>query len=97
MIDQTTKLPAAINGQWIVTNVNTTNNTFQLQGSSATGTESFIGGHRHLVYQRGHDPILAQLQRTEHRDHRDQQSQRQGDHDYYREHGRTDPRRADYD
>ncbi len=37
VIDQTTKLPAAINGQWIVTNVNTTNNTFQLQGSSATG------------------------------------------------------------
>ena len=32
VIDQTTKLPAAINGQYIVVNVNTTNNTFQLQG-----------------------------------------------------------------
>ncbi len=44
VIDQTTKLPAAINGQYIVINVNTTNNTFQLQGTSATGTESFIAG-----------------------------------------------------
>jgi Bacterial Ig-like domain (group 3) len=44
VIDQTTELPAAINGQYIVVNVNTTNNTFQLQGTSATGTESFIGG-----------------------------------------------------
>ena len=44
MIDQTTKLPAAINGQYIVVNVNTTTNTFQLQGTSATGTETFIGG-----------------------------------------------------
>ncbi len=42
VIDQTTKLPAAINGQWIVTNV--TANSFQLQGGSATGTETFIGG-----------------------------------------------------
>ncbi len=44
VIDQTTKLPAAINGQYIVVNVNTTNNTFQLQGTSATGTETFMGG-----------------------------------------------------
>ena len=28
----------------IVVNVNTTNNTFQLQGTSATGTETFMGG-----------------------------------------------------
>ena len=44
VIDQTTKLPAAINGQYIVINVNTTNNTFQLQGTSATGTETFMAG-----------------------------------------------------
>jgi hypothetical protein len=44
VIDQTTKLPAAINGQYIVVNVNTTNNTFQLQGTSATGTETFMAG-----------------------------------------------------
>ena len=42
VIDPTTKLPAAINGQWIVTGV--TGNSFQLQGSSATGTETFMGG-----------------------------------------------------
>jgi hypothetical protein len=44
VIDQTTKLPAAINGQYVVVNVNTTSNTFQLQGTSATGTETFMGG-----------------------------------------------------
>ncbi len=42
VIDQTTKLPAAINGQYIVTNVTAT--SFQLQGTSAKGTETFIGG-----------------------------------------------------
>ena len=41
VIDQTTKLPAAINGQWVVTNVDTINKTFQLQGSSAKG-ETFV-------------------------------------------------------
>ena len=44
VIDQTTKLLAAINGQYIVINVSTTNNTFQLQGTSATGTESVVAG-----------------------------------------------------
>ena len=42
MIDQSTKLPAEINGQYIVTNVTAT--SFQLQGTSAKGTEPFIGG-----------------------------------------------------
>jgi hypothetical protein len=42
VIDQTTKLPAAINGQYIVTNVTAT--SFQLVGTSAKGTESFSGG-----------------------------------------------------
>ena len=95
VIDQTTKLPAAINGQWIVTGRH--RQLLPITRQRRDRNRVVHGGHRHLVYQRGHDPILAQLQRTEHRDHWDQQPQRQGDHDYYREHGRTDPRRADYD
>ena len=42
VIDPTTKLPAAINGQWIVASV--TGNSFQLQGTNATGTETFMPG-----------------------------------------------------
>ena len=44
VIDQTTKLAAAINGQWIVTNVNTTNNTFQLLNSSGKGETYVVSG-----------------------------------------------------
>ena len=42
VVDQTTKLPAAINGQWIVTNV-IPGTSFQLQNSSGKG-ETFSGG-----------------------------------------------------
>ena len=76
--DQTTKLPAAINGS-----VHRRQRQHHQQHLPATGHQ--CDGHRDVhggtgVWSTaaGIDPILAQLQRGEHRDYWDQQPERQG-------------------